>query len=540
MSIILQALHMVITTAATVLASLRFVHILQLESYQGKAYTKWTLRHFGLECTPFLLIGVIVISLEVGWVTFSGTIPRLAEVVMYSAAWIYAAALIAMWLLWQRRKNKKPLVYTARVKRLLIVIAIVAVISYYQFFINFNQEVWGGFLASRAIHYIAGVLLPYTVLFAYALSLPMENVIKRWYFNDAKKRLAARTDVVKIGVTGSYGKTSTKFMIGALLEPKYKPLVPPSSYNTPMGLTKIIRGELNEDYDVFVGEMGARYGGDIAELCRLVKPTIGVLTSIGKQHLETFGSQENIIKTKKELIDALPEDGMAFFNGENAYCVRVYEADDYACKTKYLYGFGADMYAHASDMHTRASGSSFTLTVGGESVKCKTKLLGKHNILNIVGAAAVAHALGVPVKDIAAAIGKLQPIEHRLELISGPVTVIDDAFNSNPEARVALETLKEFAGRKIVITPGMVELGEEEETLNEAFGEQLAGAADIAILVGKKRSQPILKGLRSQNFSEESIIIVSSLDEASERLAGLTRAGDVVLFENDLPDNYRE
>lgn len=281
--------------------------------------------------------------------------------------------------------------------------------------------------------------------------------------------------------------------------------------------------------------------GDIEELCDLVHPSIGLLTSVGKQHLETFGSLENIMNTKFELIASLPPDGAAFFNGDNEYCRALFSRA--VVRNKFLYGLmGDDLCMRAVDISVNAEGSTFTLLTGeGEAAFCHTPLLGKHNILNIVGCAAVAKYMGLSMAQIAEGIAKLQPVEHRLQLIPGPVTVIDDAFNSNPEgARAAMEVLRSFDGRRIVITPGMVELGEEEESQNEEFGREIACSADFAILVGKKRAIPIRRGILSLEFPPENIFVVSNLDQATQVLAHLSVPGDVVLFENDLPDNYNE
>ena len=174
-------------------------------------------------------------------------------------------------------------------------------------------------------------------------------------------------------------------------------------------------------------------------------------------------------------------------------------------------------------------------------MECTTRLLGRHNILNITAAAALAYRLGLTLDQIVSGIEKIKPVEHRLELIPGSVTVIDDAFNANPEGtRHALETIKGFPGRRIIVTPGMVELGEEEDALNEAFGREMASSVDYAILVGKLHVEPIRKGLIESGFKDENILRVDSLAAASERLPLLTQPGCVVLFENDLTDNYEE
>ena len=199
----------------------------------------------------------------------------------------------------------------------------------------------------------------------------------------------------------------------------------------------------------------------------------------------------------------------------------------------------------ASDMEWGPFGTRFTLqdTKTGESARCETRLLGEHSIANLLLCCTAARVLGMTLAEIAQGVARCQPVEHRLELISGGagVSIIDDAFNANPVgAQAALRVLKNFPGRRIVITPGMVELGGEEAAFNRSFGEQMADSVDVAILVGKKHTQPIVDGLLAKGFPQEKIHVVSSLDESTRVLHAMMRSGDVVLYENDLPDNYSE
>lgn len=526
-------------------ASLYYVHMLQLESYQANMFSKWLLRNAWRRWLPTVLIFIICICLDIAIYglrmgeTITSDAYRIAQAVVRV---LYIAMLFWISGTWRRRPAKKPLVYTGRVKRLIVAITLVIMLLHtYPLMMTFYDNTLPMFLVKRGSAYLTALLLPLIILFAHFLVLPIEELNKRRYFNDAKRRIRERQDLVKIGITGSYGKTSTKFILGTLLSEKYNTLVTPSSFNTPMGITRVIREKLEDAHEVFVAEMGARYVGDIAELCDLVAPKIGLLTSVGKQHLETFGSLHNIMETKYELIRSLPNDGAAFFNGDNAICRELFERT--SLEKKFLYGIDSldDLYMRASRIKAGAQGSTFTLTADDESVQCTTPILGKHNILNIAGCAAIALHLGLSLEEIAAGIAKLQPVEHRLQLIPGAVTVIDDAFNANPDGtKAAMEVLRSFDGRKIVVTPGLVELGEEEDAQNEAFGREIAVSADYAILVGKRRAAVIARGIESMDFPKENIFIVSTLDQATSVLSHLTGPGDVVLFENDLPDNYNE
>jgi UDP-N-acetylmuramoyl-tripeptide--D-alanyl-D-alanine ligase len=383
--------------------------------------------------------------------------------------------------------------------------------------------------------------LPLWIALCGLLAWPIEKGISELYFRDAQRILKSRKDLIRIGITGSWGKTSVKFILGTILEEKYHTLVTPASFNTPMGVTKVIRSKLEPGHRVFVAEMGARHVGDIKEMCRLVHPETGILVSVGPQHLDTFKTLERVVQTKYELINALPADGQAFFADDEDICRRLYERTG---KAKMIAGLDPDFDdVWAENITYSPEGSAFDLTTKDQKIRCRSQLLGELNIRNILLCAAVALKLGLTPEQIARGIEKIRPIEHRLQLIPNPggMSVIDDAFNSNIRgAKQAFQTLKAFPEKRIVVTPGMVELGEKEYEMNREFGQAMADCCDTAILVGKKRSQAIREGLLSGGFAENDIHVVSSLDEATGLLRQIVKPGDTVLFENDLPDNYSE
>ncbi|HWQ59091.1 MAG TPA: UDP-N-acetylmuramoyl-tripeptide--D-alanyl-D-alanine ligase [Clostridia bacterium] len=535
----------VLIGAAVAAASIPLVHIMQLESYQGRMYLRWLGRHVASDCVPYLFTGIAALLLRASYLFLGGSGSLIAKICYSAADFIYIFLLAALYYGYAKKKHVKPLVYTGRVIRFLVVEWALAFLFSEMFFMRlYAWEYglgWWSYLSPLMIRYAPGSLLPLFVLLVFYALYPLEEGVKRWYFNDAKKKLAAREDLVKIGITGSFGKTGTKYALEAMLKKKYGVLITPGSYNTPMGVTRVIREQLKDDHEVFVAEMGARFKGDIKELCRLVKPQYGIITAVGKQHLETFGSVDKIIETKGELLRGLDEDGCCFLNGDDENCRKLYEES--ALAEKYLYGTeGDELFMRAENIKTSAAGSEFALVAeNGERVVCKTQLLGKYNILNLAGAAALAYRLGMGMEEIAQAISEAKPVEHRLQLIPGAVTVIDDAFNSNPVgSKEALNVLALFAGKKIVVTPGMVEQGAEEEQLNYEFGRHMAGCADIAIIIGKSHADPICDGLLDAHFPTENLVRAASLAEATELLKKYTAPGCVVLFENDLPDNFAE
>ncbi|MCK9443193.1 MAG: UDP-N-acetylmuramoyl-tripeptide--D-alanyl-D-alanine ligase [Tissierellaceae bacterium] len=454
----------------------------------------------------------------------------------------------------QKGETKKPLVFTPRAKRLFTAHLIINAIFIVLFTLkvekiivygnDFNHLTIIGLVVYMAILFGLYYLQPYLMLLANNSVLPLEEIINMGYYKAAQKKIKSRSDLIVVGVTGSFGKTSTKFIVGTILGEKYKVLNTPESYNTPMGLSKIINNQLNEDHEVFIAELGARNLGDIKEVSELVQPKVGVITSIGPTHLETFKNMDNIMKTKYELVEELPTDGIAIFNYDNEYLKRL---ADKTFKEKVLYGLedveNLDLYA--KDIEVSEMGSTFTLEDrDGNSISCTTKLLGKHNIYNILAGVAVAKNIGLTFDEIKRGIKKIEPIPHRLNIINPGtgIIIIDDAFNSNPiGSKAALEVLHQFKeGRKIIVTPGMIELGAMEEEANREFGINIGKVCDYVILVGEKRTKPIYEGLMDVNYNKDNIFIANTLEEATGYIQKIARPKDVVLFENDLPDNYNE
>ncbi|MFH1512939.1 MAG: Mur ligase family protein, partial [Bacillota bacterium] len=460
--------------------------------------------------------------------------PSLALRIAVLAAFLTLACLAGHWIarLVTVKNPKKPFVYTARIKRLYGISMIVLCAFAYL----------AGTFGNVIVASVWPVLLPVLLAVCGFVAYGPEKAISEVYFQSARRKLLLQQGLIRIGITGSYGKTSVKHILGTILAEKYPVLITPQSFNTPMGVARTIRERLLPSHQVFVAEMGARHVGDIREMCHLVKPTIGILTSVGPQHLETFKSMERVTKTKYELIAALPEDGQSFFVDDHAICRQLYEQ---TIKPKTLVSLepgDADVWCENGKV--TPDGSSFDLCFqGGERLQCQTLLLGEHNILNILLAAAVAYRLGLTKAQILRGIRRIEPVKSRMELMknTNSYTIINDGFNSNPvSARAALSILRQFPSRRIIVTPGMVELGADEATYNREFGRAIAQAADIAILIGKKRVQPILDGLREAGFPAESIHQVSSLKESTAILRRLATKDDTVLYENDLPDHYQE
>ncbi len=365
------------------------------------------------------------------------------------------------------------------------------------------------------------LVFPFVLCLANLLMLVYEKPRSAHFVKKAKKKLM-ESGCVKVGITGSFGKTSVKNFARQFLEKKYRVAMTPASYNTPLGIARFVN-EKGLDCDVFLAEMGARHAGDIAELCDMVQPGYGVVTGVCAQHLETFGSLEKIRAEKGTLARRVKTCILGATCAEMKGEGSLLEGEDFA----------------AEDVVLSAEGVSFTLRIGDERAAVRTPLLGRSAAEDIALAAALAHALGVGFEEIAAAVPALEGVRHRLEKTeANGVVILDDSYNSNPEgAKNAVEALLMFGGRKFAVTPGLVELGEFEEKANFNLGSALAGL-DRVILVGETLVLPVRQGYLAAGGEEGKISVVSDLGKAKKLLSEELAAGDAVLFLNDLPDKY--
>lgn len=448
-----------------------------------------------------------------------------------------------------KKKFKKPLVFTKRVWRIYSTTCVLALAAYLAVIITSSsyEGNWGGY-QSPAIS--MGVLLLMTifswaiVILAVVILKPVEKLINRKYWNEASAILKSMPGLTVIGITGSYGKTSTKHYLNRILSEQFEVLMTPGSYNTPMGVIRTIR-EMMKPYDsIFICEMGAKQKGDIKEICDLVHPQMGIITAVGPMHLESFKTMENVQSTKFELVDSLPADGLAVINNDFKYCASR-PVENVATERYCLYPdkTGACGYV-AKDIKYSPSGTSFTVCCpDGKEISLTTRLVGACNISNLLGAVIIALRLGMNTETIQRAVSRIEQVEHRLSIKQTPggVTIIDDAFNSNPSgSKMALEVLSDFKdGKRIVVTPGMIELGERQAELNEAFGEEIAKSADVAIIVGQYNREAIVSGIKKGGFDTDNLYEVGSFAEAQNILSGMLKKGDTVLYENDLPDTFK-
>ncbi len=522
--------------------SYKFLQVMQQSGYEGFGYFKWLRRRDNVYVTR---LGTITMLSLLGYlltnIALSFSDDWWALVVGFS----FYVLFVFLYMRGERKRMRKlPLVMTARMTRLVVAyvlvlfaisyatVALATLIAYYARSNMLLVRIRLSLLC------ITPVLVPFFVLLAYYITKPYENGVQKKYIRNCMAKLYERPDLIKIGITGSYGKTSVKEILKTLLEEKYEVLATPSSYNTPMGICKTVKN-LQPAHKVFIAEMGARQVGDIKELCDIVHPDYAIINGIVGQHLETFGTLAAIRQTKYEIVESMPRGAVAY-TVDNDNTSELFSD----CKIKRIpagLNKSKSPEVYADDIETSSSGSKFTLHYHNESVVCYSELLGEHNVSNVCLAAAIALEMGLTLNEIAAGISRLKPVPHRLELVKTPmgVTVIDDSYNSNVcGIDAALEVLKKFGGRKIVVTPGLVELGREQDLENYKFGKKLADSCDLAILVGRTASYCIQDGLIDSDFDPDNIVIVKDLETARKKFVKIFKSGDVVLFENDLPDKF--
>lgn len=502
----------------------RDLMMLQQNSYRNKRYVNW-FNTSNESTNPWRLGACIALFL----------------LLVHNLPHILAAAVAALIILWNffaylTRKYKKPLVFTARAKRIYVTMLVLGLAL---------PVVFGICLKNLYIANELGILVivvsPFFLLFSNVILHPIEKVNNNRFVNDARKILESNKHLKIIGITGSYGKTSTKHFLYHILQQKYQTQMTPGSYNTLLGVVRTIREQLKPYTRIFIVEMGAKQKGDVEEICRLVKPEIGIITSIGEQHLETFKTVDNILNTKFELVESLPPTGYAVINNSNPITnKKVINNVEAVC-----YGDDSKDRWKVSGLRYTNDGSEFTVTDGKDwSIEIETPLIGDANITNLLAAIIVARYLNVNDKQIRYACATMPQVEHRLQVIraNGGYTIIDDAFNSNPVgASMAADVIARIktTGKRIVITPGMIELGALQFEKNSEFGEKIGNAADMVIIVGRYNKDAMLDGLSRSRIDKNKVYAVSSFADAQKLMLEHVRREDIVLYENDLPDTFK-
>lgn len=525
----------VVSTVLMVFVGYRLLQMMQLTGYKVKSFMKWFKEtKFSYMSRLFMLALLSFLSMIITNVLLEDFFTGKMHIFSYCSIIFYLLFCSMFIINLFNAKQKTPLKYTRRMKRLVVVFTVLVA------FVSFVIEYLGYKffpLISFGLISVVPLFLPLLVVVAYFITLPFEKLISNSYIKKAKKKLLSFENLKVIGITGSYGKTSVKNILSTILSEKFKVCPTPASYNTPLGLAKTILSNLESSDEVFIAEMGAKQLGDIKELCNMVEPKISIITGVGNQHLMTFGTVENIIKTKSELAEFTSAiGGKVYINTDGELAKEIYKNYPNSISVSLN-----DNKIGVKNIETNKDGSSFVLSINGKEKKCQTILLGNHNISNIVLACTVALDMGLSLDEIARGIEKLRTVPHRLEIIksSSMYTIIDNAYNSSVQgSKASLDVLSKFDGKKFVITPGLVELGKEQFNANFEFGREMAEVCDYVIIDSVINFEAINAGLIHAGFKEENILQAGSLSQAVKVLNTLVQADDVVLFENDLPDNY--
>ena len=514
--------------------SVEAMHMLQQNLYnENNRYIKWIFRNFTrvfsiLDFLPILFFLLIYIVKD----------KHILDLVLIASMFVYLFGIVNEYRINKDNQNKIPLKATGRIKRLFLTILVIYGIAIYFTIISHND-----FLTGRMLILLSLLLgfVYFIVYFANIIDTPFNKLEYYYYLNKAKKKLKEHNKLEVIGITGSYGKTSSKNILNEILSSKYITRATPKNYNTPYGLMMTINNYLDKFDEVLIAEMGAYVKGDIKKLCDFVHPKYGILTVIGEAHLETFGSRENIQKAKFELIESLPSDGIAILNMDDEYQVNYKLKNNVLVKWIAIDKKEADVYA--TNVKCSSSGMSFDCHYdNGKKIHLKTRILGRYNIYNILASVALGLEMGIDIEDIKNSVISLKSTEHRLELKKvGDIYMLDDAYNSNPiGAEGALEVLKEMFGTRVVVTPGMVELGKLEKQKNYEFGKKISQSCDYVILIGEAKTKVIYKALIDSKFDEDNIFVLERIVDAYGVINALKEDGKDIyaLFENDLPDIY--
>jgi UDP-N-acetylmuramoyl-tripeptide--D-alanyl-D-alanine ligase len=534
MSTVADLILLVALFSAAAVRLERWLQIFQQEHYEGARLQVWVGLH-RREQLDLLLGAVIVGAVASQAVATAGGAVRLA-ISAVAAGLVAGPALQIL-----RREQVKPLVWTPRAKRLGAVAGVLSAVL-----LGLASGLAPDDLRPGVVGLVGALLLVqagWVIRAANWLLKPYQRWDANRFVKSAQQALRDGNPLV-IGVSGSFGKTTTKGCLAALLSPLGPTYPTPASFNSYLGIVRAINEGLQPRHVNFIAELGAYRIGDIAELCDLVQPKVGVLASLGPAHLERFGSMEAIAQAEGEVADALPADGLFVTRADDPRCAAV-ARDRANCATLLVSPAphpDADLWAE--NVQVGPEGTRFTVVAkdGAEPLQVVSPLLGEANVANVLLAVAVARHLGVTDGQLTRAMRRIEIPAHRLQPIvnqAAGVVVIDDSYNSNPTgAASALQILGAFpAQRRMLITPGMVELGPEEERENTELGRRAAAVCDLCLLIGH-RGRMIERGLLDAGFPSEQVLWFETGPEAQAALQTLTRRGDVILFENDLPDVY--
>lgn len=385
-------------------------------------------------------------------------------------------------------------------------------------------------------------LTAFATAFSVFLSLIPVAIAKERVYKMAKQK-AAKLDLQKvIGITGSFGKTSTKEFMATILSEKYRTAKTRDNNNTKIGVAQNILREIKADTEVFVAEIGAYKRGEITDVTKLIRPQIAVITGINYQHLDIFGSLKNLIEAKYELIRALPENGLAVFNADNKHSLRMAERARKEKTNVIVYSIkniktSFDTFM-VKDIKIKGNQTSFRMTYPGGSIPLNTSVFGGHQISNIAASVVVAKLMGLSDKSITAGVDRLKIPPQALRIFrTKSRTVIDDSYSANPDGFIAaLESMSSLSGKKAVITRGMIELGKAKKKAHLEVASRMVGKVDLLVLLNKSSLRYFVDILKN---TKTKIVVESDPAKIFQMIVSLG-PGSVVLLESRVPDRLKD
>lgn len=446
---------------------------------------------------------------------------------------------------------RKELVWTPKAKLLLIAalllnFAFSALLAFFIYKFLFPSAV-----PSIVLFLAISYGLSYFSFTFYAISLllvrPLDFILKKRIIDKAKQKLASSTfkNLKIIGIAGSYGKTTMKEMLNAILRERYRVVKTPENINTPLGIARLILN-MEKDTEILVVEMGAFQKGDIRELCEITPPDISILTGINESHLERFGSIENTVLAKFEIVEGTKPRGLIMLNADNELIRENAARFIGERKTAWFSSLNHQLCQYRifkKEFHSDGSGITFEIKKpDGATWNLKLPMLGEYAAGTAIACMMAAKTLELTDDQIHLGFSMMRPVPHRLQPIraGNNVLIIDDSYNGNPDGVMeAVKTLSQFRERrKIYVTPGLVELGDKTEKIHYTLGELLSRAADIVVLIENRATRGLRNGLEKRGFPKENILLFETTQQAHAAIPKILKNGDVVLFQNDLPDNY--
>ncbi len=510
-------------------------YLWQLKEYHWGRMRSYLKTRQGLRVTLFSPLKWIKLLLLAGFFYFP-----LPEILSLPLGFILAFEALLFSYKWSRKKALRP-VFT---KRILTTLGL-------GLFLIF---IWAGahFYFRTTLVFIASlVFFDITAFFFFSLVVltpqPLVSIWRKKLINMSTRKRKQLRGLRVVGITGSYGKSSVKDFLAEMLSQKYKTLKTERSQNSTIGIADAILNKLNQEHEFFVCEIGAYKKGEVKEMAEMVDPHLGVLTGINEQHLATFGSLENIIQGKFEIVEVLPPGGTAVVNGDNDLIRSRLQAVDYELKilkcsagdTGAVSRGSAELWPEA--VKIKQEEVSFDMvSKAGDRVRVKLGLVGEHNIINFLMAAGAARELGVDCQQIAQAAKNIEAAESGIRIREGRagVSVLDDTYSANPHGvKAALEHLELWPGEKVVVMPCLIELGKESKRVHQEIGEAIGRVCDLAVITSPDFLDPIRRGVKKAGMESDKVLFLNKPKSILKKLEPFLREGNVILLESRVPES---